>query len=149
MERISSTNEEETIHFIGVSVIGTSVCCWRDMRPPNASREDGGQEVGKSCPLIGQSAYVSLWYNSILSDHLHSFTSIVHSDKFRQCSTPHSKSFYRVAPRSIYLILEFSTNQLNPQIGTLLNIFVLPCNLLLKQSSPHRTDMDLWICQKD
>ncbi|GBO16482.1 hypothetical protein AVEN_260726-1 [Araneus ventricosus] len=95
--------QQGTVQSGGASVVVWDVCSWRDMGPL----------ISLETTLTGER------YFSILSDHLHSFMSIVHSDglgQFQQDNaTPHASLLLSSGSRNTLLTLDTSTDHLNPQ----------------------------------
>ncbi|GBM43164.1 hypothetical protein AVEN_128489-1 [Araneus ventricosus] len=92
-----------TIKSDGASVMVWDVCSWRDMGPL----------IRLETTLTGDR------YLSILSDHLHSFMSIVHSDGLgqfhRDNATPHAPRIATKWLQETLLTLDTSIGHLNPQ----------------------------------
>ncbi|GBN79645.1 hypothetical protein AVEN_182860-1 [Araneus ventricosus] len=131
-KRISRCSQG-TIQSGGASVMVWDVCSWRDMEPL----------IRLETTLTGDR------YLSILSDHLHSLMSIVHSDglgQFQQDNaTPHaSRVVTKSGCRNTLLTLDTYIGHLNPQRLTLLKICGMPCYILLRRDLHHLAL--LWIC---
>ncbi|GBM64307.1 hypothetical protein AVEN_25922-1 [Araneus ventricosus] len=92
-----------TVQSGGASVMVWDVCSWRDV----------GALTRLETTLTGDR------YLSILSDHLHSFMSIVHSDGLGQSSRtirhPTRRELLPSGSRNTLLTLDTSIGHLNPQ----------------------------------
>ncbi|GBN00282.1 hypothetical protein AVEN_216175-1 [Araneus ventricosus] len=137
-ERAMSREEDNilsnsgTIQSGGASVMVWKVCSWRDMGPL----------IRLEPTLTGD------MYLSILSDHLHSFMPIVHSDvlgKFQQdTATPHAS---RVATKWLqehsFDFRHFHSLPKSPEVNIIKDIRDALLHAFEKRSPPPRTPMDL------
>ncbi|GBN04538.1 hypothetical protein AVEN_205686-1 [Araneus ventricosus] len=124
--------KQGTIQSGEASVMVWDVCSWCDMGPL----------IRLETTLTGDR------YLSILSDHLHSFMSIVHSDglgQFQQDNaTPYASRVATKGSRNTLLTLYTSIGHLNLQRWTLLKISGMLCYMLLRRDLHHLAL--LWIC---
>lgn len=79
----------------------------------------------------------------ILSNHLHPFMYIVHSNGHGQFyqgnATPHTSRLLSSGSKSTIMTLDTTIGHLNPQTWRLLSISRMPCNVLLRRDIHHLT----------
>ncbi|GBN81596.1 Glycine receptor subunit alpha-3, partial [Araneus ventricosus] len=127
-----------TVQSGGASVVVFGVCSWRDMGPL----------IRLETTLTGGR------YFSILSDHLHSFMSVVHSDGLGQSQqdnvTPHAS---RVATKWLqehsYNFRHFHWPPKFPEMNIIEDIWDALLHAVEKRSPPSRTLMDLLTTLQD
>ncbi|GFV98536.1 transposable element Tcb2 transposase [Trichonephila clavipes] len=137
-ESVNLTCQQGTVQAGVGSVMGGGVCSWRDMGPL----------IRLDTTLIGDS------YVSLLSDHLHPFMSVVHSEvlgEFQQDNaTPHT---FRIATERLqehsYEFRHFRWPPKSPDRKIIDPIWDALQRAVQKRSTTSHTYIDLWTALQD